>query len=147
MAKDGQFLLPVAEDEAFWVGLTAMCAEPRMWVGLSAEVADGRILDALSGEECEPLEPAARIVVPPAAVVPGIRQADGRWSWVFTRIVPRSSPVPVCHTVCLLVESAEGPWAVTDLRLSSYEEFAARTGSEQPEPLNLGNGYKGWRLP
>ena len=144
--EHGEFVLPIEEDEAFWVGVSATQSGPGERVGLGAVVRDGRIFDAVLGGACGPHGPCTRTTVPPSAVVPGIRQATGSGSWVFARAVPEGSPAPACRAVCIRAKNAEGRGAVAYLRLASYEEFVALTGLVRPEPLNPNYGYKGWRL-
>lgn len=134
-------VLPVAETEAFWIGLSA--DEP-VRVALQVDVIGRGAIDALSGEAwrnagARSIDAAAR------AQVAGIAGPNGRW-WAFSRIA--TLPAPASRSIRLLVRGDRA--AVTSsvaVALTDYASFTRLTGVSAPAPLDPDAGYKGWRLP
>jgi hypothetical protein len=136
----GEWLLPVADGEAFWIGVNA---EPAAELALRVDTQREGTLDALSGRRWDGSVPD---VMPIAGfiVVAGIRRADGR-SWAFARR-PKDDAAPACRAVALSVRN-EHHHGLVEVQLIDYPGFAARTGRSPPAPINPDAGYKGYLLP
>jgi hypothetical protein len=138
-------LLPLAEGECFWIGLSFSGAPP-VAVSVALEREDGELIDVLTGAPWN-TSGATLAQVPGTSVIDGIRRADGgfdpllrddgigrrprsrRLHFGIHRVGDRSAAQPVM------------------LELVDYSTFAARTGRPAPEPLDPDAGYKGWLLP
>jgi hypothetical protein len=154
LARDhaGRLLLPVADDEAFWIGLSHTQPAGRAELALAVLRADGRELDALSGTTWAASRPEV-ISVPESRCISGIRRRDGR-SAVFARSAV-SAEGPGCAALTFYItaaapapKTARGKdHAGTVIELVDYDAFRTRTGVEPPGPLDPAAGYQGWRLP
>jgi hypothetical protein len=150
----GRLLLPVAEDEAFWIGLGVSEPATRLDLALAIELTDGRELDAIAGTTWDKDRPET-VSVPEARRIEGIHRPDGRVA-VFARS-PASVENPACirlgvHAMfgAVGLEGERAPprhQTSVVVKLVDYETFRTRTGLAPPSPLDPGAGYKGWRLP
>ena len=150
---EGRLLLPVAEDEAFWIGLGVTEPVTRLDLALAVVLADGRELDAISGVPWDGDRPRT-VSVPEVRRIEGIHRPDRRFA-VFAR--SHSSESPGCvglgfhATIAAVGPGREGAphrhRASIFLELADYEAFRTRTGLVPPSPLDPEAGYKGWRLP
>lgn len=136
----GEWLLPVADGEAFWMGVNA---EPAADLALRVETHRDGALDALSGRRWGEPEPQVMHVTA-FVVVAGIHRSDGLL-WVFARR-PRGDAAPACRSVALVVRN-EHHQGLVEVRLVDYPSFAAQTGRPPPAPINPDTGYKGYLLP
>ncbi len=141
-SPSGDFLLPVADEEAFWIGLRSEGAGRR--VGLDVDVVGRGPTDALSGRPWR--EDAAQSVsIAHRLVIAGIRRADGS-SWVFSRSA--APPSPVSRSVRLvLFSNGNGVASSVAVVLTDYARFGRLTATSPPSPPDPDAGYKGWRLP
>ena len=135
-----EWLLPLADGEAFWIGLNA---EPAAELAVRADAQRDGALDALSGGRWDASAPQLMRVAA-FLVVAGIRRADGQL-WPFARR-PQTDAAPACHAVALVVRNEHHEGTV-EVRLVDYAEFSARTGRPPPAPLDPDAGYKGYLLP
>lgn len=115
------FLLPVADDEAFWIGVIFPAATEIGALVLEVFSPDG--------------ERTLRATVEPSrnAVIAGMVQPDGR-TRTFCRRSVAEFRVRVGHRsarVCL----------------TDYASYSIRTGEPAPLPLDPSSGFGGWRLP
>jgi hypothetical protein len=139
---DGDFLLPVADDEAFWIGLGAQ-SQGRTRVGLMVGVVGVGPTDALSGAPWRG-DTARSLDVALHSVVAGIARPDGAW-WVFSR--SEAPPGPASGSVRLVLFGAGNDVAASaTVTLTDYAMFGRLTGIT-PSPLDPNAGYKGWLLP
>ena len=114
------FLLPLALDEAFWIGVIPAAAFAHGDLALRASRL-GKAPSLLS------MHPAAQ-----AAIVPGFVREDGRFD-VFCRFT---------FGGMLATTGGQNVW----VSIVDPKSFAAHAGFA-PEPLDLRAGYGGWRLP
>lgn len=115
------FALPVAEAEAFWIGVEFPAGSGFKSVALEGRGPDGKAF------------PIARIDVPQTCIVPGVTLPDGKF-----RSFGRDRPVE------LRVRIDEHAACVTLMDTTAY---VACTGMPAPAPLDPAAGYGGWRLP
>lgn len=115
------FLLPVADDEAFWIGV--ICP--------AATVSGTLVLEAFSPEGgriwVTALDPSRD------TVIAGIVQAEGEFKTFCRRNVAE---------IRLRIDHRSAR-----VRLTDYESYSRRTGEVGPPPLDPSSGYGGWRLP
>jgi hypothetical protein len=136
----GEWLLPVADDEAFWIGLNA---QRPIEVAIEVGTIAGRSLDALSGLAWDARAP--HTVSPNSfAIVAGIRRDDDSL-WAFTP-VPIEDVAPACDAIRFFARNRH-LWQLAHVRLVNYSNFAARTGRSPPTPIDPNSGYSGFRLP
>lgn len=123
VARDAHdFLLPLAENEAFWVGVTQQKQLDLLWIAVES---DGRTVS-----------------IPTMEVVVG-RPIDGRMNASFARVrTPAASPVDAI----LLDGRSSGHRASAKVLAVSYDRFEANAGY-RPASLDPRSGYRGWRLP
>lgn len=123
VARSGaDFLLPVPDGEAFWIGIMSSVARDLDAVVLEAVGADGRT--RLPSER----------PTPELAVVGGIPLAGGRWA-------------PLDRGSLAALELSVGGQGSAIVRLADPASWAAATGQPPPAPLDPDGGYGGWRLP
>jgi hypothetical protein len=151
-----ELLLPLAENECFWIGLSAAPATRPIALAVTVELRSGRVIDAISGTAWD-ADRATSVKVPGTPRIEGIRRADGRFDALVRENATRTEPR--CTRVCFRLAAAKrggGGTAVIMrhsesrdvlLRLVSYATFAKATGRAPPDTLNPDAGYKGWRLP
>jgi hypothetical protein len=159
MDQNGHFVLPVADNEAFWIGLDPLETESTIWLSVGIDIAGLGVLDPISGKTWV-CGGQSVIKVIKTGWINGIRRPDGCFD-SFTRISADKR-----HHWCkelifyILVEQSENkilvqpsPTSVGTSKcrfrivLVDYEIFAKRSGQKSPTPLDLRAGYQGWRLP
>lgn len=115
------FLLPVADNEAFWIGaMLSRDSNPCSVTILADRLTGGRV-------------PVARLDRPQTAIIAGIIRPDGRFD-IFSR-----------HSISAIEATANGRTArVEPVHPALY---AAVTGNRAAEPLDPAAGFGGWRLP
>lgn len=142
------FVLPLAVDEAFWIGLSLTASAIPVWVGVEAELQDGRVLDALSSQAWS-AESHTVVTVPGVPRIAGFPRSDGCRDAFFRASGRTGTGGCVClriYTSRKFSPVAEPPLNVT-LRLLDYAGFSAETGLPPPDKLDVQSGYRGWRLP
>lgn len=117
-ACGADFLLPVGDGEAFWIGLSLSPGAAPAPVGITVERHDGTILQS------------GTLLVPPA-----------RW---FAGFPDRNGIAVLDVAIAWLTVHCE---AVARIELAGWEAFAERTGAAAPEALNPSAAYGSWRLP
>lgn len=138
---DATFVLPVADDEAFWVGLSTEAAAP-LRVSLLAELAGAGAVDALSGEPANIRAPRV-VEVARFAAVPGIAAADGS-----RRPFARADGAFACRSLRILLrDDMDAVLASATVALADYATFARLSGRAPPPTLDPEAGFKGYRLP
>jgi len=141
--SDNSFLLPVAENEAFWIGLVTTGPEPA-FVALQVALADGTFVNAFSGQRWR--EDAAHAVrIDSHAAVAGVPGQGGLFH-AFARVA--TPQFPAARSVRLVLsQQGDDVICCATVTLVDYATFAALTGLCAPPPLDRDAGYKGWRLP
>jgi hypothetical protein len=145
-SESGELLLPLADDEAFWMGLTPYIPATVVELAVRVELKGYGLVDAFSGERCG--SKATNMVrIPPVTVIDGIRRAD-RSFLVFSRGT-REQRLHACHSVQFIASEAgrDDAGSTAAVRLVDYAAFAELTKSPPPSPLDPDAGYKGWQLP
>jgi hypothetical protein len=136
----GEWLLPVADGEAFWIGVNA---EPAAELALRVDTQRDGALDALSGKEWDVAAPQVMRVTA-FVVIAGIHRGDGLL-WAFARR-PKSDAALASRAVSFVVRN-DHHQGLIEVRLIDYPGFAAQTGRPPPAPLDPDAGYKGVLLP
>jgi hypothetical protein len=152
----GSLLLPVAEGEAFWVGLGLTGRSLVLQLALAVEVTGGGRFDAISGAPWDPAHPST-VEVPGRQRIEGVPRSDGHLR-VFEhgafgadllscdllrfRVRPAPGTIPP-HAR----RSGQPLWESVVVEVLDYETFDRRTGLAPPEPIDPNAGYAGWRLP
>jgi hypothetical protein len=141
LSASGELVLPVAPDEAFWIGLEAMHSGSRAELAVRFTPPGRHAVDALSGAPWNEQRPTW-IAVPPISSIEGIAlPADGFRAFVRTPLAREDDSVAVLD----LTLRADG--AATRLLLVGYARFEKMTGHARPTPLDPESRYKGWLLP
>jgi hypothetical protein len=154
----GELLLPIADEEAFWIGLSVEDFTARIALAVEVVLADGNELDAITGASWSK-DRAGTVMIPETRWIDGIHRSDGRVD-VFAR-VHAAKDDSLCRGIrfwAMLRNGKDdgmgtGPprgserGASVFLSLVDYETFRARTGLAPPAALDSDAGYKGWRLP
>jgi hypothetical protein len=136
----GEWLLPIADDEALWIGLNVQYP---IEVAIKVETIMGQSLDALSGRAWEARAPET-VSLDAFTIIAGIRR-DSSTFWAFAR-APTEPQAPACDNIRFF--SRNRPLRLLgQVRLVDYSNFSARTGRTPPAPIDPNSGYKGYRLP
>jgi hypothetical protein len=153
VARD--LVLPLADDECFWIGVSLAPEVAGRAMAIDVELADGEHIDATTGATFDDERPGL-VMLPDTPRIDGIHRQDGRFD-VFVRATHHREGRP-CRRVRLDIEPdatigaaarnrrGREPFAVA-IRLLDYATFTAETGLPPPAPLDVDAGYKGWRLP
>jgi hypothetical protein len=135
----GEWLLPVADGEAFWIGVNA---ERATELAVKADRQKGEALDALSGRPWA-AQTAQTVAVEQFVVIAGLRHRDALWAFARTAADPTA---PTCRAISFFERDASLS-QLAIVRLVDYADFAERTGLAPPAPIDANAGYKGYRLP
>lgn len=144
VSESGGLLLPLADDEAFWMGLTPCSPATAVDVAVKVELDGYGLVDAFSGERCT-LQATNMVRVPPMTAVDGIRRPD-KSALVFARVLGGEG-LFACHSVQIIASGDGRDGASASVRLVDYSSFEDLTKSPPPSPLDPDAGYKGWMLP
>lgn len=145
LSREGELLLPLAQRECFWIGLSPDTGQ-RLALAVAVERDDGTQIDVLTGKTWN--ASAAKVVDPADTPrIDGIFRPDGRFDPLLRDGVAGLAPQGrrLQLVVRRLGGQAEEHAAV--IQLVDYETFTARTGLPPPEALDPDAGYKGWLLP
>lgn len=138
-----ELCLPVASEEAFWIGLESVSVVRAVRAAIMVVTEDIGPIDPVSGRVWN--GPAAHAFdVPPVLVIQGILRLDGSL-WAFTR-VPVHGTGPACRRIEFHAWD-DSKTAAASVRLVDYVSFRELTNMAPPPPLDADAGYKGWRLP
>jgi hypothetical protein len=145
LSRDGELLLPLAQRECFWIGLSNETVGP-LTVAVAVERDDGVLIDVLTGAAWS-ADTAAVFAVPGIRRIAGIRQLNGSFEPLLRD--PGASRGPQCRRLHVSVRGTDAAATkpVVVIRLVDYATFTARTGLPAPEALDPDAGYKGWLLP
>jgi hypothetical protein len=133
-------LLPVADDEAFWIGVNA---DREVELAINVERQGEGAIDALSGRRWNTRAPQTISLVS-FAIIAGVRRDDGAL-WAFVR-APSGNAAPTCSAIGFFTHNG-GLRMLLRVRLVNYASFARRTGRKPPAAIDPNAGYKGFRLP
>ncbi|WP_160108108.1 hypothetical protein [Pseudomonas izuensis] len=152
--SQGVLILPLADDESFWIGLMVYQAPESILVEVAAEIEGGETVDVLCASPWHPDRHCTTNLLETPRIA-GIRRSDGKLD-VFSRQTLNDGRRPCVRLRFYLRrtpsdksegESVDTDWHITLLRLVSYATFEAETGLPEPAPLDPTAGYQGWRLP
>ncbi len=131
----GHFLLPLADDEAFWIGLSA--DEGGVFsVSIDAQSRDGQV---------KPASPTP-LRIPPDCRLAGLPRAKGYE--VFSRSSGKAkTDLAVLTITARMREGGADVRRIARIEFVDYATFTARTDHAAPEGLDPNAGYKGYRLP
>lgn len=133
---DGRFLLPVAERDAFWIGLSSKADIPFL-VWVRVRFRQGEVSELAEGERIGPS--GLRIVGRPIG--------DGSMA-VLSRI--SQGPTAAVRDISILASEASlliGEPAEAVVELVDYDRFSKETSLPPPAQLDPEAGYKGDLLP
>jgi hypothetical protein len=150
IADSHELLLPVATDEAFWIGLEV--ARPALRIGVAVVVVttEGQMVDAITGLVAD-LSRLRTAIAPNDGRIAGLPRIPEGYR-VITR-VQLGDDAAACGSIN--VQCARGNQrflkgsesTIVTLRLLDYATYADRSGAAPPAPLDPDTGYRGWRLP
>ena len=141
-----EFALPVAPDEAFWIGLEMTRSGTRAEVAVRFVSPAGVALDALSGTPWKEETPTW-ITVPPHPSIEGIAIATGGFRPFARTPAANNDEGTATLDVVTRAEGKPGGPAATRILLVSYDRFESMTGRERPATLDADAQYQGWLLP
>lgn len=134
-ARTGRLLLPVDEQEAFWIGLSSQ--EETYLVELRARLSDGT--QARLGKKAQAVPPNTRIIGWSAA---------GASYYALSRVVSgRALGVKSIHFAAQKVAPSDVGLIEDNLLLVDYAEYSAATLRLPPERIDPSAGYGGELLP
>jgi len=144
----GAWLLPLADDECFWIGMADNRELAPAMLAVRAELGDAALVDAITGQLWDARH-AGELRLPGTAWLAGLRQPGSEPSWT---VFSNSSLVPAAQrcislTFRLRAPGDQGAGIVTRLELVNYARFFSETGIRPPAPMDADAAYKGWRLP
>lgn len=144
----GAWLLPLADDECFWIGMADNRELAPAMLAVRAELGDAALVDAITGQPWDARH-AGELRLPGTAWLAGLRQPGSEPSWT---VFSNSSLVPAAQrcislTFRLRAPGDQGAGIVTRLELVNYARFFSETGIRPPAPMDADAAYKGWRLP
>lgn len=126
-----EFVVPLPDDEAMWLGLSPAARGADAVVTVRAETEVGTWLDA-----------ASNLRIAPGTPVDGVRRQDGGW-WPFTRVTT-TTDAPSFRTIWIVDHVAQAESAIV---LVAPGDFARETGVSLEPRLKAEEIYGGWRLP
>ncbi|MGV6875323.1 hypothetical protein ACUSIJ_21845 [Pseudochelatococcus sp. B33] len=146
----GRYLLPLAADEAFWLGLSLAIPDRRAVLALAVTRTEGEPVDVVTGSPWDRRRPGL-IVVPDRRWVDGVSLGDGRKA-AFVREAPETDEDgwTGLHIYAARGAGEEGAGISArpaTIAFVTYRDYASRTGCAAPAPLDPSAGYGGWRLP
>ena len=144
----GAWLLPLADDECFWIGMAENRQLAPAMLAVRAELGDAARVDAVTGQPWDAGH-AGELALPGTAWLAGLRQPGSEPVWT---VFSNSSLVPAAQrcislTFRLRAPGDQGAGMATRLELVNYPRFFSETGIRPPAPMEADAAYKGWRLP
>ena len=144
----GAWLLPLADDECFWIGMSENREPAPAMLAVRAELGNAALVDAVTGQPWDARH-AGELALPGTAWLAGLRQPGSEPPWT---VFSNSSLVPaaqrcISQTFRLRARGDHGAGMATRLELVNYARFFSETGIRPPPPMDADAAYKGWRLP
>lgn len=144
----GAWLLPLADDECFWIGMADNPAPSPALLAVRAELGDAALRDAIAGQPWDAGR-AGELALPGALWLAGMREAgDAPLYSVFSnsRLAPAAQRC-IALVFRLRTPGGHGAGFTTRLELVNYARFFGETGIRPPAPMEANAAYQGWRLP
>lgn len=144
----GAWLLPLADDECCWIGMSDNRAPTPSMLAVRAELGDAALVDAVTGQPWDARH-AGELALPGTPWLAGWRQPGSEPLWT---VFSNSSVVPAAQRCISLsfrlrAPGDQGTGMSTRLELVNYARFFSETGIRPPAPMDADAAYKGWRLP
>lgn len=130
------FLLPLARDEAFWIGMSSLEGKAYA-VALQAVLPGGRIADLV--------EPQRRI--PPHLHVAGLPRGDGSFSALSRIGADGLAGIGQVRISARSDDDGTARMRTAVIELVGYGAFSRAKGGPPPSRLDPDAGYKGYLLP
>lgn len=144
-------LLPLGEDEAFWIGFSFPVPVQSFWLAVKVLTSNGEERDAFGGGFWKEDQPQA-VRLPGTQRLDGLLRGDGYFDSFFRctsinrRFFLKELHMTLYDTI-LKSSLNRMPLDRVHVRLESYSSFARLTGHPPPDPLDPTAGYRGWYLP
>jgi hypothetical protein len=143
-----EFLLPIAEDEAVWLGLSTPNAQAPVQLLVKAKTDSQGMLNAYSGRPWQEDNASHRSFLG-ISTIDGIYR-DDQTVWAFQRCAPTPES-PACERLSLQARQhppRQGEQVSQEamVRFVDYAVFEGAAGYVPP-PLDRDAGYGGWLLP
>jgi hypothetical protein len=143
-----EFLLPVADDEAVWLGLSTPNAQDPVQLRIKAKTHFQGMLNVFSGRPWQEDNASHRTLLG-ISTIDGIYR-DDQTVWAFQRCAPTSRS-PTCEALIFqalldLPQQSKQASPEARVRFVDYAVFEAASGYA-PAPLDRNAGYGGWLLP
>jgi hypothetical protein len=132
---NGHFLLPLADDEAFWIGLSAD-EGGTFSVSIDVQSRDGQVK----------LVTPVPVHIPPDCWLAGLPRDRGYDVFSRGNDKAKTAIAILSMTARMTVGSAD-VMRIAEVELVDYATFTERTDRAAPEGLDPDAGYKGYRLP
>ena len=144
----GAWLLPLADDECFWIGMSENRALAPAMLAVRAELGDAALVDAVTGQPWH-AQHAGELALPGTLWLAGLRQAGDPPRWTVFSNNPLAPAAQRCISLTfrLRARGDHGAGLATRLELVNYARFFSETGIPPPPPMDAEAAYKGWRLP
>jgi hypothetical protein len=138
--------VPVAPDEAFWIGLEMKQPGVRAEVAVRYQSQVEPAVDALSGTPWSEQHPTW-LKVPTYQSIEGIALSIGGFR-PFARARPaQEDDATAVLDLMTRADGMPGGSATTRVVLVDYSRFETTTGRQRPTPLDPDAQYQGWLLP
>ena len=142
--QEGTFCVPIAENEAFWLGVSMEKTGGPF--RLFAQMRNKHRLNVYSGRPAAADEDSAFDFSGFGAIYGILRDAESWWS--FRRVA--EEPMRACEWLIFAEPTSppvEKALMEASVLLVSYETYTQRTHQPPPAPLDPSAGYGGWLLP
>lgn len=144
----GAWLLPLADDECFWIGMAENREAAPAMLAVRAELGNAALVDAVTGQPWDARH-AGELALPGTAWLAGLRQPGREPLWT---VFSNGSLLPAarrCISLTFRLRARGDQGAGMDIRLElvNYARFFSETGIRPPAPMEADAAYKGWRLP
>ena len=144
LSVSGALLVPLACDEACWIGLELAPPVWQLRLAMALERGEGEWLDAFSGRSWN-AHSAAEITLPGTPLIAGQLLADGRTA-AFAR--PHGDAASRLHLrLFCAADALQADVFALSIGMVCYPAFSAECGLPAPSRIDAAAGYKGWRLP
>lgn len=144
--RQGELIVPTADDEAFWIGLDVAPPTHAITLALDVELRSGEVFSAI-GDGKANASPVSSITIPSTPRIGGFTQGDAV-PHAFARVGGVEIGGGCVRLIFRATSDAVGaePFEFA-VRLVDYATFTAESGQSPPTPLDPNAGYRGWRLP